>query len=695
MKTQGLFLEAVELGDTGARRFLIRVIRAGESGNGNFYPDQVLREALPMFEGARVFAKSDDEHLAGKGKDVRNLIGRLVEAKFVAGQAGQDTGEVQAVLEMIEPTGTIASKLREAWDRGMAGLFGFSIDARARTRTRNSANGPLREAKAFTRVNSVDLIVEPGAGGEVINLIEAKADEAGGTSMLRDMIIRQIEAKRPELLKGKDTATLPEDELETLLTEALKPVEAAPGGKGAGKAKDGKTAAGKGDQDAGDEDDVGTRVTEAVGAAAKRIERKAEIRVAVDASSLPAKAKGRLVEALQKRVDGGEDVTDAVVREAVKVEGEYLSEAGGGQVRVPFAAIPAGGSQAEKTDQMLEAFFDREHKHHRDAQSFKAIYVHITGDERVTGRVRDCDQSRLRESLMREALTSASFADVLGDSMTRRMLKDYNLKSNLDAWRQIVDVVPIADFRSQERTRFGGYGDLPIVAEAGPYTAMTSPTDEKATYAATKRGGTESVTLEMIKNDDVGAIRRIPVNLARAGKRTLSKFVFDFIRTNPTIYDTLALFHATHGNLGTAALDATSLAARRLAMLNQKEDGSNEPLNIGPRSLLVPPQLEEAAVNLFNRNTNNDKTFIQTLTLDIIPVWYWTDANDWALASDPADIPGIEIGFLDGKEEPELFVQDNPSVGSMFTNDQVTYKIRHIYGGAVTNFRAFDKSVVA
>ena len=63
--------------------------------------------------------------------------------------------------------------------------------------------------------------------------------------------------------------------------------------------------------------------------------------------------------------------------------------------------------------------------------------------------------------------------------------------------------------------------------------------------------------------------------------------------------------------------------------------------------------------------------------------------------ADPADISCIEIGFLDGKEEPELFVQDMPNVGSMFSNDKLTYKIRHIYGGVNTDFRGADGSIVA
>ena len=86
---------------------------------------------------------------------------------------------------------------------------------------------------------------------------------------------------------------------------------------------------------------------------------------------------------------------------------------------------------------------------------------------------------------------------------------------------------------------------------------------------------------------------------------------------------------------------------------------------------------------------------MQALTMNIIPVWYWTDANDWVTVADPADIPGVEVGFLDGKEEPELFVQDSPTSGSMFSADKLTYKVRHIYGGAVCDFRCATKAVVA
>lgn len=642
-----------------AKGWRIRVIKAGLSGNGVFYPDAVLREAAPMFNGARVFNKSDEDHLKARGKSFDNLIGRLTEAQFVPGK-GKDQGEILAVLDLIEPTGGIAVKLREAWDRGMADLFGFSIDANARAVKRQVGSQRILEAQRVTKVHSVDLIIDPGAGGEVVQLLEANATTTTtGDIMDRDAIIKLLEARHPRA----DLAKLSDEELQLRLAEAINPPSPGPAKKTS-------------------DDQVVTL------ADLRLVEARAEARTRVAASKLPQVAKDRVLAGLL----ADEQLTDARIAEAIKAEADYLGQfAKTGRVELgdlPEARITEG--QDEKVKDRLDAFFDPSHKDHRAAGSFRDIYVDISGDARVTGDMSKGDPVRLRE-----ALGSASWASVLGNSITRRLLADYRQPSQYDVWRRIAHIVPVADFRTQERTRIGGYGDLPAVNQSADYTALTSPGDEKASYAATKRGGLETITLEMVKNDDVGAIRQVPIKLSRAAKRTLAKFVLDFIRANPVIYDGKALFHADHGNLGSAALSGSAVAAGRLAMLNQPELGSGERLGIGPKSILVSSEQEGPAVDLWARSTNNDKTFVQSLVLDVLPVWYWTDPSDWAMAADPLDIPGLEVGFLDGQEEPEIFVQDMPNVGSMFVADKLTYKIRHIYGGNITDWRAFYKSVVA
>ncbi len=672
---RGVFIEAVgSEGEASSGKWLIRVIKAGYSMNNFYYPDTVLREGAPLFNGARVFLKSDAEHLKGAGKDVRNLIGGLSAATFIEGKS-PDSGEIQAVFTLIEADGAEAVKLREAYDRGLSGLFGFSIDATGKVGKAEMREGrKVRTAQSITQVQSVDLIVEPGAGGELIRLVEAAPitnfSTQEGTDMgLRQRMIEAVAAKRP----GYTGESVTDEELETAYREAVSGVTAGQF-RGAGPGVSG--------QDALD--------------AVRLVEARITARGLIGASTLPQAAKDKL---LTRFVEAKDTFTDADVATAIEGERSYLAKfVESGRVVIGSLGDIQVADRSAQLAGMLDAFFDPAHKDHRDTHSFRECYVEMTGDRRVTGRLEDCDRTRLVESFganFRESVDTAGFANVLGNSLHRAMIANYTAAVDLQAWRQIVSVVPINDFRSNERVRYGGYGDLPAVAEKGAYAALTTPTDEKASYAVTKRGGIESVSLEAIRNDDVGLIRQIPVKMSRAAARTLAKFAFDFIRANGAIYDGKALFHADHGNLFTAALDATQFAAHRLAMLKQTEKDSNDRLEIAPSFLLVPADLEQAATDLFSRNTNLDKTFLQTLSPTIIPVWYWTDANDWVTAAKPMDIPGIEMGFLDGREEPELFVQDAPTVGSLFNNDCVTYKIRHVYGGVVTDYRGFTKAVVA
>jgi hypothetical protein len=653
----------------------VTLIRAGRSGNRNYYPDQALREAAPMFEGVRVFAKSDAEHIAGKGKDVRNLIGGIYSVRFVEGKT-PDTGALVGTFKAIDPNDAAVTKMTESVRRGMQGLLGLSIDADARTKKRKAGSETLREAVKFTKVHSVDLIVEPGAGGGLDRLTEAAADPTTpqGTEAMplwKQRMLEAIKAKDPAQHATINVETISDDDLVRMHESVCGTLVPVPGSQ---------------------------RVTEAQGdstpltrADLQVFELRAAARDRITATNLPKVAKERLQ--AQVAAAGADRLTEAAVGDLIKAEGDYIARmTESGAVRVPpfGAGSVVVGDRSLTMQDMLAAFWDPQHKDHGRVQSFKECYIEMTGDRLVTGRLRDCDRSRMTESL-----GSDSLDQVLGDSIARRMLSEYRAAVDFDGWRQLVSVVPLSDFRVQHRTRWGGYGDLPTVAEGADYQPLNSPTDEEATYKAGKKGGTEDVTLEMIKNDDVGTIRRIPTKLSRAAKRTLAKFVFDFFRANAPVYDGKAFFHADHANLFTGALTKDQLAAHRLAMLKQTELNSGDRIGIAPTRLVVPVDLQEAAVDLFKLATNNERTFLQQLSMQIIPVWYWTDPNDWCTVADPADIPGIEVGFLDGKEEPELFVQDSPTSGSMFAADKLTYKVRHIYGGAVTDWRCATKAVVA
>lgn len=650
----GWFVEALPADSEKPPRYLVRVIRAGLSKNGVNYSAKVLREAAPLFDGVRVFVKGDQEHLKGGGKDFRQLIGKLSEPRFV--EAG---GEIQAVMDVLESV-DVSAQLREAVERDMTELFGLSIDAAGTSKP----NGKFREATKINRVASVDLIIEPGAGGQIIRFAEAHQEP----DMLRQQMLNHIRGRDASRAAALETAS--DEDVLTAYREAVAAEQA------------GNTQTGVGAEEVA----LAIRTSEARGAA----------RVAVLGSKLPQPAIARLLQRFAEAA--ADDLTDEKVQAAIKAEGEY-----GNSFResAPVSGlgtslhVEAGESRAEVVNRMFDDFFQGKKG---NIGSFREAYIEVTGDRMLTGRFDQCDRTRLAEAAgadFREAVSSATFSDILGNAITRQMLREYNANPLYADYRDLVDIVPVRDFRTQERTRMGGYGNLPAVAEDGPYNALATPGDEKATYALTKRGGTETISLETIANDDVGLVRRIPRSLSTAAARTLYEFVLGFLGTNPVIYDGTALFVAGHNNLGTAALDATSFAAARLRMQKQAEADSAKRLGLILQHLYVPVDLEEAAFDLFVRNTNNDDSFVQSRKPKVHVVPHWADANNWYGTADKSQIPLIELGFFNGQEEPELFVQDNPTQGSLFSNDQIKYKIRHIYSGAVVDFRGLDGSIVA
>lgn len=646
-------IESVEddAGNNKGNVYQIRVIRSGASINKKFYTDVCLREAVPLFEGVRVFIKSDEEHLKGEGKSVRNLLGGLRDAQFIEG-AIVDTGEIRAQFHVFESAGAIAGMLREAVERDMMNLFGFSVDVLGLTRNK----GEFKEAVKFVQVKSVDMIIAPGAGGELINLIEAVGSDENHEEkdMLKDKMLAKIrEANGGNLPEGLDETN------DDAVFEAFREAEVT--------------------LSASDSDEPAPLTREDM----EQFEMRNTMRESVKDSGLPDQAQTKLLKTL-----GSEPKLTLVrIAEAITEEREYLasfSESG----KPSGLGFPGGDASVDGVQEMLSKFFDPAD---REVISIKECYQEATGDKMVTGRTSNCRAMR-----MVEAVDTSTFPNLLGDEMNRRMVDRYNGEERFDVYKKVVSSMPpFTDFRTRKSVRIGGYGDLPAVAENGAYTALTTPGEESAEYAPTKRGGTETVSLESIKNDDVGVITSIPRRLGTSAKRTLAKFVLDFLRTNPAIYDTKALFHVDHNNLLTAALGAVSYAASRLAMMDQVELGVvAERMGITPALMLIPGALEQTAFDMFQRGTNVDKDLVQSSAPQIESVWYWTDPNDWLLVADGNDVDLIEIGFLDDKQDPEIFIQDNPSQGSLFTNDQIKYKIRHIYGGDVADYRGFQKNVV-
>jgi hypothetical protein len=298
---------------------------------------------------------------------------------------------------------------------------------------------------------------------------------------------------------------------------------------------------------------------------------------------------------------------------------------------------------------------------------------------------------------------TGSFSSALADTAHQMLLEDIG-GGDPYRWRSIVtSTTQPRDFRALERVRLGYIEDVPEVGEDSVYDELVTHGDESISYAVTTRGGRLTVTRRAFINDDVMAVRRAVQQAGRACWRTLAKRCWQkLIANDDYLGDGLAVFHSSHGNLGSAALSAAALSAARQAIFNQVELGSSEKLGLGGKLLLVVPlALEDAAYGInqtmytdasFTPNPwfhcfgeNNENIFVNPLL---------TDDDDWYVLDISGNVGLLEIGFLMGRQEPEVVLGDSPTAGETMLQDRIIFKLRHEYEVAISDYRGMYKSVV-
>ncbi len=264
---------------------------------------------------------------------------------------------------------------------------------------------------------------------------------------------------------------------------------------------------------------------------------------------------------------------------------------------------------------------------------------------------------------------------------------------------------PVRDFRTQEAVLVGGFADLATVdPEAADYAEIAGVTDEESTYTLGQKGNILSITRKTIINDDITIVQRLVNGLARTARRTHAKYVWTFFISNTNCSDGTAWFTNPHGNLGAAALThATALTAyKALAKMTEKDSGERlgllqdpgvKPNLIGPIDIMET--IQKIATEEFYYSSNDLTAKVPNpLANRVNPVIcaLLTDTNDWGMVLPPNVADVVEMGYLNGRTEPELFVADMPQSEQVFMADKIRHKIRHEYAGAVIDFRSGYKA---
>ncbi|MBN1537542.1 MAG: hypothetical protein JW908_12465 [Anaerolineales bacterium] len=422
-------------------------------------------------------------------------------------------------------------------------------------------------------------------------------------------------------------------------------------------------------------------------------------------SDLPQASRERLA---AREYSAPEQVTAAIDAEQAylaKLTEDQVVQIGSQPPRTPHISL--GRSGLEQVQLALEALISgvRPADGILPLTGIRELYNVLSGDYELTGTFKG-------ERVYLANVTSATMSNMVANALNKVVAAEFQQYPRW--WEPFVSQQDFASLQQVKWITLGGVGELPTVAEGAAYTELTWDDKYEATDF-TKKGGYLGLTIEAIDKDDTGRLRAAPRALAQAAWLTLSKAVLSIFTANsgvgPTLSDSVALFHSSRNNLGSAALSWSAYVAARTAMRKQTELNSGERLGAltAPRFLLVPPDLEIAALQIIGSEgepggSENDvnplsagdthDARLAAARSRIIVVDLWPDTNDWAAVADPRLYPSIGIGYRYGRV-PEVFSVASPTAGLMFSNDTMPVKVRFFFAVGAMDYRGLYKSNVA
>jgi hypothetical protein len=659
---------------------LVTVIQGGRSINGYYYAEDALSQIAALVEGARAYAdhaRLDGDPQAQLTRSVRDMVGFYKDARYVAPGEGSEHGRVDATLHILEAASWLWSMICEAVSLGRPDLVGLSIDIFG-VWEQASRSTNTRSVTRVLSLNSCDVVTRPSAGGAFRRVLHSETRDE--TSIMDD--IEGMETTSDNTSPQEGEASL----VETQQLPSPSPSFPTPGAQTAAEET----------PEAEQDHIVEAHTAQQVQQAQQTLIQEALRDIQRERCALLLERRlmeSPLPQAVQQQVRA---------QFAGRVFEERELDASLGSMRAMLAELHAAGlirgngyekpsvgqviSEAEKIQAAFDRMFDLEIDSARlgaisGFTSIREAYARVTGDASVAGF---SDRSTLGaiqisehapvSRILEADTTTASFSYLLGTSMNKRLLKDYQAWPA--EWQKFCSIAPIKDFKQQVRVRLGAFGSLATVAEDTAYNTITL-SDTAATYVPSKRGNLVTVSRETIVNDDLFAIKQIPTKLAVAAAYTLAEFVYSFLSSNPTIYDGNALFTsgAPHSNLGASALSSAAMQSGVTAMREQTNMAGKR-LGLRPSFLVVPPELEFTSMvvtksaGIPGSNNNDINPMLGYVTPIVSP--QLTNTSQWFFVADPKVVDTIEIGFVGGQVNPALFIQDQPLFGLNFTQDVIS-----------------------
>lgn len=291
--------------------------------------------------------------------------------------------------------------------------------------------------------------------------------------------------------------------------------------------------------------------------------------------------------------------------------------------------------------------------------------------------------------------STSDFSSLMANVASKRLRGAYDENpGTYTRWARRAPNAP--DFKNMSVVQLSAMPDLMQVNEHGEFKYGVLR-DGAETYALLTFGRIVSLTRQALINDDLRAFDRMIGGFGASAARLENRTVYSQLTANAAMADAIALFHASHGNLGTgagSALQATSLAEARKAMRLQKGLAGEE-LNLAPAFLIVPAALEQTAYQLTSSNytpatkgeVNEFRQGGRTAVDPIVePILDASSATAWYAAANNSQVDTVEYCYLDGAEGPVV----ESEVG--FEVDGISFKCREDFAAKAIDHRGLYKA---
>ena len=269
-------------------------------------------------------------------------------------------------------------------------------------------------------------------------------------------------------------------------------------------------------------------------------------------------------------------------------------------------------------------------------------------------------------NLQAQGLSTIDISGILSNVANKFLLEGFFSVER--TWRNICAVRNVSDFKTVTSYRLIGRDQYEIVAPGGELKHGTLG-EETYTNKADTYGLLLAIDRRDIINDDLGAITTVPRKLGRGSGLKINDVFWTLFLNNSSFFTAGRKNYFTGSD---TALSIDGLTKAEKAFMDQV-DGDGKPLGVQPSVMLAPTALSAMATMLYKSLEIRDTTsgtkypvanphqskFRAEVSRYLSNSTYTGNSEKaWYLLADPADLPVIEVAFLNGQESPTIETAD-------------------------------------